>query len=278
MVTILITDAIASIQRFLVSQGSSDHTHLAYKSDVRTFARDMDLTEINLDQLEHEAATWLNRYRRIVAPKTTNRRLTSMRTLGKAYDVVVLKNYHAPTPERPKPHPLPNGREDLTRMLDECNSDMQRILLVLLGMCGLRVGEALSIRPQDIDLKERRIKIWGKGSKVRSVPISDAAWDVMCALVIEAQLDGKPKMLSYADRSARMAITMLGERARIGRPVASHDLRATFATEAYRASNYDIRVVQELLGHASIEQTKVYVDADEASQRNAVNFMETAHG
>lgn len=278
MATILITDATASIQKFLDSQGSSDLTIRAYKSDVLTFARDMGLTEFSLDELEHLAASWLNKYRRIVAPKTTNRRLTSMRTLGKAYEVVILKNYHAPTPDRPKPHPLPNGRQDLSKMLDECSNDSQRMLLVLTGMCGLRIGEALSLRPQDINLKERTIKVWGKGSKIRTVPISDTAWDMVCASVVEAMLDGKAKLLGYADRSARMVITTLAERAGIGRPVASHDLRATFATEAYVASGYDLRVVQELLGHASPDQTQIYVERGDEARRNAVNFMEASRG
>lgn len=237
------------------------------------FAQDMGLTAIEMDKLEVTAASWLNAHRRIIAPRSTSRRLTSMRTLGQVYDMEILKRYSAPSAPQPKPHPLPQGKADLTKLLDEAKSDQQKALIALLGMCGLRVAEALDLRPQDVDLKKREVKVYGKGSVYRTVEISDAAHEVLFAFVMEAQIERRDKLINYADRSARHVITVLAQRAGIDGRVASHDLRATFGTEVYYNSGKDIRVAQDLLGHKSILTTQIYVATDDTRRRAAVEFM-----
>jgi site-specific recombinase XerD len=233
----------------------------------------MELNSFNLEDLDSLAASWLNRYRRIVAAKTTCRRLTSMRTLGEACGIQILQKYNAPTPLAGDPHPLPNGAQDVLKLLAACETDDQRKLVALTALCGCRVSEARETRPTDFNLAERKLKIWGKGAKERLIPLSDMAWDILFPFVVEAMLDGHPTLISMADRSARYCITMLGRRAGIERRIASHDMRATFATEAYYASGMDIRVVQTLLGHASVTQTQLYVKASDSRMNQAVNYM-----
>lgn len=233
----------------------------------------MAIDGIHLATVESQAATWLNHYRRIVAAKTTCRRLTSMRTLGAAYGLKILERYNAPTPLAGDPHPLPNGAQDVLRMLEACDSDEQRKLVALTALCGCRISEARDVSPRDFDLQERRVKIWGKGAKERMVPLSDMAWDILFPFVVEGLLDHHEKLITMADRSARYCITMLGRRAGIDRHVSSHDMRATFATEAYYASGMDIRVVQILLGHSSVTQTQLYVQGSASRMNQAVNYM-----
>lgn len=244
-----------------------------YESDIRSFARDMSIDKINLETLETDAATWLNNYRRVVAAKTTCRRLTSMRTLGEVFGMQILVKYNAPTPVAGDPHPLPGGARDVLKMLEVCDADEQRALVALTALCGCRISEAREINPRDFDLPNRQLKIWGKGAKERIVPLSDMAWDILFPLVAEALLDHRETLISMADRSARYCITMLGRRAGVQRRVTSHDMRATFATEAYYASGKDIRVVQILLGHASVTQTQLYVKASQTQMTRAVNYM-----
>lgn len=274
MEMILTSDATERIREYLDSQGKSDDTIRAYVSDVTMFFRQMEIEEIKLDDLERTAASWLNKYRRTMAPKTTSRRLTSMRTLGLVYNHPILLKYSAPTPAPAKPHPLPEGKDDLQKMLDQCTNDDQRVLVTLLGMCGLRMKEARTLSPFSIDLRNRTIKVLGKGNRERIVPISPAAWEVIAMKVMEAQLERRETLISYADRSARHCITILASRANVTRRVASHDLRATFATEVYRNSGNDIRVAQELLGHANLKDTQVYVGNADEALKNAVNFMD----
>lgn len=273
MEKILISDAIEAVQSYLDSQGKSRLTKKAYSSDIKMFAQDMKLTEVDKDKLEATAAAWLNAHRRIIAPRSTSRRLTSMRTLGVVYGLEILRKYSAPSAPQLQPHPLPEGPTDLAKLLDHATNDKQRALIALLGLCGLRIGEALDLRPQDVDLKRRTIKVYGKGSRYRIVEMSDAAHEILFPFVIEAQLDMRTKLVNYADRSARHIITALAQKAEINKRVASHDLRATFATAAYHQSGNDVRVVQDLLGHASLLTTQGYIGTNEEERREAVEFM-----
>lgn len=273
MATIAILDATGAVRKYLTSRGKSEHTVKAYTTDVRMFFGEMSLDSVNLDDLEEYAATWLTKYRRTIAAKTTSRRLTSMRTLGVCYGLAILREYSAPTPARGVPHPLPDGKKDLQRMLDAASNEDQRVLIALMGLCGLRVTEARSVGPKDFDVHAKTLRIRGKGDKERIVPLSKAAWSILCAAVTKAWLEKKSTIVSYSDRSARECITRVAARAGVRRPVASHDLRATFATEAHN-NTLNVRAVQELLGHASVEQTVLYTGVLDEQMRSAANFLE----
>lgn len=265
-------EATDLIRRSLVGKGKADNTVKAYVTDVRMFFEEMDLVEVCLADLEVLAATWMNAKRRIVSPKTLGRRITSMRALAKCLGITVLHEYSAPTPAQANPHPLPGLVRDLEAMIQVARTEEQKALIALTGMCGLRISEARSVGPNDFDLHLMTLLVRGKGDKSRIVPVSRNAWSVMCSRVAEAKLNGETTIIRFTDRHARDVVTRLGARARIQRPVSSHDLRATFATLTYRNSGNDIRVVQELLGHASVTQTQLYVGASLEGMRSAVDF------
>lgn len=237
------------------------------------FVHEQGLDGINLDTLEIDGAAWLNRLRRVIGTKTTGRRLTSLKALGRSYKMLVLVDYKAPTPARADPHPLPGGQTDLVNMLDSCDSEEHKLLIALCGLVGCRVQEARNALPTDIDYAKRKLRIYGKGNKERIVPISDAAWEIILPIAVMSMRHPGDPMISMGDRSARDVITRIGARAGVSRRVSSHDLRATFATLAYRQTK-DIRAVQYLLGHASSKQTEVYIEVDTESMSKAANFME----
>lgn len=237
------------------------------------FFQELRKTEIDLAHLEHNSAAYLNKYRKEVAPKTTLRRLTTLRKFGQVFGMEILKAYNPPTPGVQKPHPLPGGRADLERLLAVANVEWQQILIALTGLCGLRISEARTLPPEAVDLHRRSLKFMGKGDRVREVMCSARAWDIIRVPAMEAMLEDKPSIINCSDKTARYTITMLGRKAGIARPISSHDLRATFATEAYRKSK-DIRAVQELLGHANVQQTMVYVLSTDEDQRNAASFAD----
>lgn len=237
------------------------------------FALEQGLDGIDLDLLEMQGAAWLNRLRRVIPTKTTGRRLTSLKALGKAYQRLILVDYKAPTPAQPVPHPLPGGSDDLTKMIDRSDTDEHKLLITLCGLVGTRVSEARSAVPTDIDYATRKLRIYGKGGKERIVPISDAAWEIILPIAVMCMADPTSPMIKMGDRSARDVITRIGVRAGVSRRVSSHDLRATFATLAYRKTK-DIRAVQYLLGHASSKQTEVYIEVDNDAMAKAANFME----
>jgi site-specific recombinase XerD len=276
METITFTAATERLQRYLSSKGRSTHTFKAYLTDIKMFWQEMNLDQLNLEDLEYQAATWLNDRKRVMAPKTTSRRLTSVKSLGLAYKMVILDDFHLPTAPIAKPHPLPGGTDDIEALLDSCYKDEHKLLIVFTGLCGARVSEARAILPTDINLVNRTVRLYGKGEKIRYVPISDYAWKILLPLIVipTAMAPDQP-LIQLGDRAARAVFTELGVRAQLKRPISSHDLRATFATAAYRKTK-DIRAVQELLGHATSKQTELYIGLDDEHLRAAVNIMESA--
>lgn len=210
-----------------------------------------------------------------VPASTTCRRLASLRCLGKALDLPdMLKKYSGPTPIQGQAHPLPGGRHDMSGMLSACASLDEQVLVTLTGLCGARVGEALKTRPGDIDLSGKRIRFIGKGDRERFVPLGDLSMDILMEPVLLATINGRTTMLNYAERTARAIITSLGRRAGVSRPVSSHDMRATFATEVYMASGHDVELVRRLLGHTSLAYTQQYLGVSAQALAVAVNFME----
>ena len=89
----------------------------------------------------------------------------------------MLEDFSAPTPARGMPHPLPEGIQGVYRLIAVAHIERHKALIALCGLCGCRIGEALSIKPCDFDLTEMLLTIRGKGDKTRIVPISTAAWE-----------------------------------------------------------------------------------------------------
>lgn len=206
-----------------------------------------------------------------VAPKTLSRRLTSLRAFVRwAGYREMLNDYRAPTPARSQPHPLPEGMDGVRRLIDVAKNDSQRALVALCGYCGLRVAEALSVTSENFDLNEMMLEVRGKGDKTRFVPISSLAWNVLAVPVTRSMVNSTT-VVGLKDRFARRVITELGLKANLKRRISSHDLRATFGTAVYDKT-LDIRVTQELLGHASVETTQLYTGVALQKMREAVEL------
>lgn len=216
---------------------------------------------------------WLTGNRKTVELKTTSRRLTSVRAFAKwAKWGPVLEEYSAPTGGPGRPHPLPEGMDGVRRMIAQAYTVQQVALVALCGFAGVRIHEALATRPSHFDLHTMSLKILGKGEKVRYVPINTEAWGYLAAPVTMAFLAQDSPVVGLEDRVARGNITQMGARAGLVRRVSSHDLRATFATAVYDKTG-DMRLVQELLGHSSVETTQIYVGVNDQRLRSAVEDL-----
>lgn len=208
----------------------------------------------------------------IVAPKTTQRRVTSLKAFAKwAGWGKVLEEYRSPTALRGEPHPIPEGIPGLERMIAATKRDNQKALIALCGLCGCRVAEALAAKPSHFDIRERTLTIRGKGDKTRIVPVSERAWEVIFPAFTVAFLAGDKEIVGLQDRFARRIITDLGKRAGLRRHISSHDLRATFGTAVYDKT-HDLRVTQELLGHSSSTTTELYTLVRSDTMRKAVEL------
>lgn len=278
MGTIVTIDSIEEFRSFLSDQGWSRNTIRAYVTDARLwFSERISLRNqpvIPLDEVETETKRWLNTYRNKWEPRTMMRKVTSLRSYMKWLGITnPLVNFKLPTAAQPEPHPLPGGLQDLERMITASFHPDDVILIALCGLVGMRISEALSVKSDDFDMPSRTVLIYGKGERYRKVPLSPRAYSLLIGRVAERFLDGGGTLLACSDRAARKAITALGRRAGIVRPVASHDLRATFATMAYARSK-DIVSVSRLLGHADTRTTQMYIGTDRERLRDAASFAE----
>lgn len=271
--TILSIDSIERFRLSLSVRGKSDQTSKAYSTDLRVFLTDLERTEIPQEEFEEIAMNWLTYNRRRIAAKTTGRRLTSLRQFSKwAGWGDLLKDYSAPTPLRGVPHPLPEGMDGVRKMVNAATRDSHKALVVLCGMLGLRVAEALYVKPSHFNFEEKSLTVYGKGNKERTVPVSTEAWEILQRPVTRAFCAGDIEVVGLKDRFARRVITNLAERAKLKRSVASHDLRATFATAVYNKT-LDQRLVQELLGHSSGTTTEIYIERSKTQRAEGVEDL-----
>lgn len=209
-----------------------------------------------------------------VKPRTSTRRLASLRQYAIYMEVPnFLPEFKLPTPSKAEAHPLPGLMEDIYAMLDSASDREDKCMIALLGLEGMRMHEALAIRPKDIDLNENIITVWGKGSKERRIPLTKRAAEFIVPQIIHRMISDGPgaALLSSSDSWARKTITSVASRAGITRHVSSHDLRATFATLAW-AHSKDSVAVQEWLGHASFNTTLIYIGVAMKTLRAAGEF------
>lgn len=145
-----------------------------------------------------------------------------------------------------------------------------RALLELLYSTGARISEAVGLDVDDVDVQARSALLWGKGGKQRLVPVGRPAVEALQAYLVRGRPDlarrgrgGVPALFlnsrggRLSRQSAWQVLADAAERAKISAAVSPHTLRHSFATHLLEGGA-DVRVVQELLGHASVTTTQIY--------------------
>jgi integrase/recombinase XerD len=185
-------------------------------------------------------------------------RLFCSSVLGSSVDDLPLER-----PRREQRLPTVLSRDELRRFLGAVRYPKHRAILATAYSAGLRVGEVVRLRPEDLDRERGLIRVrMGKGRKDRYTLLSDGA---LC--LIDAYLEGaEPGKWLFPGgrpgrhlnaRSVQVAAARAGRRAGISKHVTPHVLRHSFATHLMEAGT-DIRFIQELLGHASVRTTEIY--------------------
>jgi len=152
-----------------------------------------------------------------------------------------------------------------------------RALMELLYAAGLRVSELVSLNLGQINLDTNEIRVWGKGSKERMVLMGEPAAEALRHYLSQ----GRPKLLGgkrsnalflnrygqrLAERRVQRILQEYAKRAGLNKRVHPHMLRHTFATHLLDGGA-DLRVVQELLGHARLSSTQIYTHVTKSQAR-----------
>jgi len=168
--------------------------------------------------------------------------------------------------------------DEVTRLLEAASSDddavslRDRALLEVLYATGARISEAVSLTVDDLDADGGCLRLFGKGRKERIVPMGQYAWSALDSYLVRGRPElaargrgvpqvflntlGRPLSRQSAWGSLQQAADRAGLTGR-GRHVSPHILRHSFATHLL-AGGADVRVVQEMLGHASVTTTQIY--------------------
>ena len=176
--------------------------------------------------------------------------------------------------------------EEIVLMMDCIDLSQQfghrnkAIIEVMYG-CGLRVSEVISLNISDIYAKDEFIKVFGKGSKERLVPIGNKTLHELMLYVKGERLhqDIKPKFSDKVFISARgtsltrqsvfLLVKRLAEQAGIKKTISPHTLRHSFATHLIEGGA-DLRAVQQMLGHSSITTTEIYTHISDEYLRQVI--------
>ena len=279
-------------QYLLLEKGLSANTLNSYVHDVEKLFSYLDREgiaplDVKLEDLEHFLASLHDEQ---ITPRSQARMLSGIRAF---YRYLVLDNYLEADPtlllESPKiglhlPEVLSVKEIDsLIAAIDLSKREGQRNRAIIETMysCGLRVSEACNLKLSDLYLQEGFIKVEGKGSKQRLVPISErAVAEIMDYLTDRATIDIKPGHEDYLFVSAHMKkkmsritlfhiITTLANEAGITKAISPHTLRHSFATHLLEGGA-NLRVIQSMLGHEDIGTTEIYTHIDAHRLRSEI--------
>ena len=274
------------LDHLAVERGTSPHTLDGYTRDLRRYVD--HLAALGVSELISVTARHVSGFLATLregsadhpplAPSSAARALVAVRGLHRfavregLVDADPAREVRPPSPPRRLPKALPV--DEVLRLLETPASDgpgplRDRALLELLYSTGARISEAVGLDLDDIDAAERTVLLDGKGGKQRLVPIGRPALAALDAYLVRARPilashgRGTPAVFlnvrggRLSRQSAWQVLKVAADRAGISASVSPHTLRHSFATHLLEGGA-DVRVVQELLGHASVTTTQIY--------------------
>jgi integrase/recombinase XerD len=163
-------------------------------------------------------------------------------------------------PKKSKSLPEVLSKEEVSRLLSFAETKKSKLIMSLLYSSGLRVSELVNLKPEDINFEEKIGKvISGKGSKDRMFIISaDLAKDIK--LYLKKRKDNQylfSKQKPLTTRNIQKIVKNTRQKSELNKKVTPHTLRHSFATHLLDAGT-DIRMIQSLLGHSSLNTTQLY--------------------
>lgn len=281
------------IDRYLtwlaLDKGLSKHSIHSYQTDLLQFSQFLkesgshEWASVSSNQLNQ----WMQRLgSRSFSAQTQSRKFTSIRTFAKfLFREGLLTNDFSELSHRPKlKKTLPNtlSIEQINALLSAAHSNSELglrnyAIIELMYSAGLRVSELCNLKLEQINLEEGFIRVYGKGSKERIVPLGTKA-----KLAVEQYtVRSRPSLINQRSDSS-LFLSRLGralsrktlwaiikssaEKAQIKLNIKPHSLRHSFATHLLEGGA-DLRSIQDLLGHSDISTTQIYTRIESARLR-----------
>ena len=285
-------DIVSRYRRYLkLEKGYSVNTLDAYMRDVDKLFRylaveQVDVLDVKLEDLEHFAAFISDLG---IGPRSLARILSGVRQF---YRFLFIDGYLEVDPtellESPKqpdhlPEVLSTAEVDLLEQaidLSKWEGHRNRAIIEVLFSCGLRVSELTNLKLSNLYLEEQYIRVMGKGSKERLVPISPRALDELNYWFADRNVmkikPGEEDYVFLNRRGQHLTRTMIlimikryAVEAGIKKTISPHTLRHSFATSLLEGGA-DLRAIQAMLGHESIGTTEIYTHIDTSTLRQEI--------
>lgn len=279
------------LQHMAVERGLAANTLAAYRRDLGRYLRFLAARSVNepAKVTRHDVTSFAQAIAEgsdgaaALSVRSAARTIVAVRGLHKFWTLEGITatdpatDVHPPMPGKRLPKAISIG--DVTRILESAGSDTptglrDRALLEFLYATGARISEAVGLDVDDVSVEPEGdgpavVRLFGKGSKERMVPLGSYAAKAADAYLVRgrpalaAKGHGTPALFLNARggrlsrQSAWTILKTAAERAGIKHPVSPHTLRHSFATHLLEGGA-DVRVVQEMLGHASVTTTQIY--------------------
>ena len=285
-------DIVSRYRRYLkLEKGYSANTLDAYMRDVDKLLRYLTVEQVNvldvkLEDLEHFAAFISDLG---IGPRSLARILSGVRQF---YRFLVIDGYLEVDPtellESPKqadhlPEVLSTAEVDLLEQaidLSKWEGHRNRAIIEVLFSCGLRVSELTNLKLSNLYIEEQYVRVMGKGSKERLVPISPRALDELNYWFADRNVmkikPGEEDYVFLNRRGHHLTRTMIlimikryAVEAGIKKTISPHTLRHSFATSLLEGGA-DLRAIQAMLGHESIGTTEIYTHIDTSTLRQEI--------
>jgi integrase/recombinase XerC len=269
------------LQRLKTERRLSPHTVMAYQRDLNAllgFCEREQLESFAVLDSYHVRRFAAESHRRGLGPRSVARRLSAVRTfLSYLVEIGAVKanaGVHVQAPKPPKHLPSTLDADQVASLLaisgDEPLEIRDRAILELFYSSGLRLAELVGLNLGEVDAADRTVRVLGKGSKARVVPVGRKA-----LAALHDWLQVRPRLASHGEpalfvsrkgrrisrRSVQMRVNHWAKVQAVPSGVYPHMLRHSFATHLLESSK-DLRAVQEMLGHASLSTTQIYTHLD----------------
>ncbi|MFA5927990.1 MAG: site-specific tyrosine recombinase XerD [Candidatus Margulisiibacteriota bacterium] len=264
----------AHLEEFLsylsYEKGYSPNTIVSYRMDLEQYL-EYAKNDLNQKQVRAFIASMSDLG---AAVSTQARKLAALKTFCKFLlgEKFLLKDptTNLDLPRRGRSLPKALTQEEIMRLLKLPENKRDRAMLELLYATGMRISELVELKAGDLSLDEGFVRIFGKGSKERLVPLGQGTIKMLRLFIEEFGLTEHLFLNQHKRRLTRQGVWGLikayAQKANIEKHVSPHTFRHSFATHLLE-NGADLRAVQEMLGHADISTTQIYTSVSREKLR-----------